>query len=73
MINQFRSYLSSISLREEGKGEGLMSLFLTFAYIGLFTIGGGYAMIPLIQQKVVEEKGWVTEEELVEQVTLRQA
>lgn len=73
MINQFRSYLSSISLREEGKGEGLISLFLTFAYIGLFTIGGGYAMIPLIQQKVVEEKGWVTEEELVDLMAVAQS
>ena len=36
----------------------LLKLFLTFAKVGLFTIGGGYAMIPLIQQEVVNH-GWL--------------
>lgn len=51
----------------------LPQLFLTFAYIGLFTIGGGYAMIPLIQQKVVEERRWVSEEELVDLMAVAQS
>jgi chromate transporter len=37
----------------------LLRLFITFFKIGVFTIGGGYAMIPLIQQEVVQ-KGWVS-------------
>lgn len=37
----------------------IWQLFITFFKIGLFTIGGGYAMIPLIQQEVVQ-KGWVS-------------
>lgn len=37
----------------------LFELFVTFFKIGLFTIGGGYAMIPLIQQEVVS-KGWIS-------------
>jgi len=37
----------------------LLQLFITFFKIGLFTIGGGYAMIPLIRQEVVQ-KGWVS-------------
>ena len=41
-----------------------LSLFWTFFRIGLFTFGGGYAMLPLIQA-AVEEKGWLTEEALV--------
>ena len=42
------------------------SLFTTFFHIGLFTIGGGYAMIPLIEQKVVDEKHWVGHDELLD-------
>jgi chromate transporter len=42
----------------------LLQLFYTFFLIGLFTIGGGYAMIPMIQDKVVS-KGWLSYEELM--------
>ena len=37
-----------------------LNLFLTFIKIGAFTFGGGYAMIPLIQREVVEEKKWIS-------------
>lgn len=43
----------------------LLILFWTFFKIGLFTIGGGYAMIPMIQQEVVDRLGWITEDELL--------
>ena len=39
------------------------TLFLTFVKIGMFTIGGGYAMLPLIQRDVVD-RGWMTKEDL---------
>ena len=42
----------------------LLDLFLTFARIGVFTFGGGYAMLPLLQREVVEKKGWATEDQL---------
>lgn len=42
----------------------LLTLFLTFFKIGLFTFGGGYAMLPLIQSEVAEHN-WLTAEELV--------
>lgn len=51
----------------------MLELFTTFMHIGLFTIGGGYAMIPLIQQKVVEEKHWVTQDELVDLIAVAQS
>lgn len=51
----------------------LFDLFKTFFQIGLFTIGGGYAMIPLIQNKVVEEKKWVNEKELVDLIAVAQS
>ncbi|MBR5515114.1 MAG: chromate transporter [Clostridia bacterium] len=41
-----------------------LELFYTFFKIGLFTFGGGYAMIPLIQSEVME-KSWATSEELI--------
>lgn len=51
----------------------LLDLFLTFARIGLFTFGGGYAMLPLLQRDVVEKKGWVTESQLLDYYALGQA
>ena len=46
----------------------LWNLFQTFFRIGLFTFGGGYAMLPLISHACVEKKNWITHEEM-EQVT----
>ncbi len=43
----------------------LINLFWSFFKIGLFTFGGGYAMLPLIQKEIVENKKWVTEEEVM--------
>ena len=40
----------------------LIKLFLTFFKIGLFSFGGGYAMLPLIKQEVVDINRWMTEE-----------
>ena len=42
----------------------LADLFTTFAKIGLFTFGGGYAMIALIENECVEKKGWITTDDL---------
>ena len=41
-------------------------LFLTFAKVGVMTFGGGYAMLPILQREVVDNKGWATEEELMD-------
>lgn len=41
-------------------------LFLTFAKVGLITFGGGYAMIPILEREIVENRGWATEEELMD-------
>jgi chromate transporter len=43
----------------------LFELFLTFAKIGLFTFGGGYAMLPLIESTCVEKKKWITHDEMM--------
>ena len=44
----------------------LLDLFLTFAKIGLFTFGGGYAMIALIEDTCVEKKQWITHDEMMD-------
>jgi chromate transporter len=44
----------------------LFDLFLTFAKIGLFTFGGGYAMIALIENACVEKKAWITHDEMMD-------
>ncbi len=51
----------------------MWSLFTTFFRIGLFTIGGGYAMIPLIEQKVVDENHWLRREELMDLMAVAQS
>ncbi len=43
----------------------LIELFLTFAKIGMFTFGGGYAMISLIENTCVENKKWITHDEMM--------
>ncbi len=48
-------------------------LFWTFFKVGLFTIGGGYAMIPLIQQAVITEHAWVTPEQFTEFVGIAES
>ncbi len=51
----------------------LRQLFGTFFKIGLFTIGSGYAMIPLIQREVVDNRKWFTEEDFLDQFALAQS
>ena len=50
----------------------ILSLFLTFLKIGLFTIGGGYAMIPLIQEEVLSH-GWLTQQQLVDFIAVSES
>ena len=51
--------------RSYGQVEVLMELFFVFAKIGLFTFGGGYAMISLIEYNCVEKKNWITHDEMM--------
>ena len=43
----------------------LLDLFLTFAKIGLFTFGGGYALVSMIENTCVERKAWLTHDEMM--------
>ena len=50
----------------------LLDLFFTFAKVGIMTFGGGYAMLPILQREVVDNKGWATEEELMDYFAIGQ-
>ena len=43
-----------------------MELFFTFVKIGLFTFGGGYAIISMIENNCVEKKAWITHDEMID-------
>jgi len=52
---------------------GYWELFASFFKIGTFTIGGGYAMIPLMEKEVVDRKGWLDKETFMDVLSLSQA
>ncbi len=49
------------------------ALFKTFFRIGLFTLGGGYAMIPMIEAEVVDKHRWITKQEFVDLIAIAQS
>ena len=58
------------------KGVSIMNdlwiLFVTFTRIGLFTFGGGYAMLPMLQKEIVEKHHWATEDEIMDYFAVAQ-
>ena len=44
----------------------LLTLFLSFARVGVMTFGGGYAMIPILEREIVDKQGWASSEELMD-------
>ena len=46
--------------------------FLIFTRIGMFTIGGGYAMVPLIEDELVDKRKWITREDFLDLMALAQ-
>ena len=51
----------------------MLELFLTFAKIGLFTFGGGYAMIAVIEDACCVKKNWMTHEEMLELIVIAES
>lgn len=48
------------------KIKNIFALFSAFFKIGLFTFGGGYAMLPMLERELVENRKWITEEEILD-------
>ena len=67
MTKMFRTFVKDMDKR-----VSLWQIFAVFAKIGAFTIGGGYAMIPIIQDEM-SRRGWISDEELPDIVALSQS
>lgn len=68
--------MSSTETEKHGKPamEGLLKkMFTTFFRIGAFTLGGGYAMIPLIENEVVDKNKWIIKEEFIDLIAIAQS
>lgn len=59
-------------MAEIEKRTSLMSLFGAFAKVGLFTFGGGMAMLPLLQKEMIAKRAWCTDEELLDYFAVAQ-
>jgi len=60
-------------MRVKANIKDLLILFWTFFKIGLFTFGGGYAMIPLIEKEIVEKQGWIDQSVSSDMVAIAEA
>jgi len=65
-------FLGQVFMKKTGLKE-LFEIFITFFKIGAFTLGGGYAMLPLIEKEVVENKKWATQEEIIDIFAIAQS
>ena len=55
------------------KIKNLFNLYYSFAKIGTFTIGGGLAMMPMMQSELIEKRKWITDEELIDYYAVGQS
>ena len=51
----------------------LLEIFVTFCRVGAFTFGGGLAMLPLFEKEVIEKKGWITWEDILDIYAISQS
>ena len=58
---------------KQSRTRKLLELFFTFIKIGAFTFGGGYAMIPLIQRETVVNRGWISDEDLIDIIAIAES
>lgn len=56
----------------KNKLSELLNLYLSFFKIGLFTFGGGYAMLPMLERELVESRKWITGEEILDYFAIGQ-
>ena len=57
----------------DNRDWSLLEAFTTFFKMGLFTIGGGYAMIPLMEKEIVEERHWIDRDEFLDLMAVAQS
>ena len=57
----------------KNKLKQFFELYFAFVKIGAFTFGGGLAMMPIMQRELIEKRGWITEEELIDYFAIGQS
>ena len=57
-------------MKKDGRLFRLLTLFLTFLKVGALTFGGGYAMIPIIQNEVTKKRKWITDTEILDIIVI---
>lgn len=57
----------------KNKLKQFLELYFAFVKIGAFTFGGGLAMMPVMQRELIEKRGWVSEEELIDYFAIGQS
>ena len=60
-------------MKTDSKGKIILELFLTFLKIGAFTFGGGYAMVAVIENEIVERKKWLEKDELLDIIAVAES
>lgn len=60
-------------MSEKSKNNLLLPLFITFFKIGAFTFGGGYAMIPIIQREIVQNRKWLSDEDILDIIAVSES
>ena len=60
-------------MKEKNSLKNLLNLFLTFFKLGIFAIGGGPTMLTLLQGELVEKKGWLSNDELMEMTAISES
>ena len=55
------------------KFKTLVTLYLTFCKVGVMTFGGGLAMMPMLQKELIEKRGWITDEDLIDYYAIGQS
>lgn len=60
-------------MEQEKEKNIYLKLYLIFFKIGLFTFGGGYAMLPMLRREVVDKRGWATDEEMLDYYAIGQS
>ena len=60
-------------MEKQSKLKRFFDLYFTFVKIGTFTIGGGLAMMPMMQKELIDKKHWMTEEDLIDYYAVGQS
>lgn len=59
--------------QNQSRASKIWTLFTTFFKIGAFTFGGGYAMVPLIQREIAENRKWISDDDILDIIAIAES